>query len=107
MKRTHLVLLPLLTIAFAVLCSAQATTGNNSISGFVFAGRNSPLSEASVELLDEYGRLAARVRTDASGRFNFTRLPAGRYTVRANAQQYGMEEAMQEVEISQRITPGT
>ena len=88
----------LLFLLFNVLSFAQSQT-NNSISGFVFAGRNQPLAQVSVELLDEYGRFVGRILTDNSGRYNFYRIAAGKYQIRVQASQYDLEEQVQDAEI--------
>ena len=96
----------LLFINFAAInIYAQA---NNSISGYVFDLRRQPLGDINVELLDDYSRSVARTRTSAAGRYQFNRLPAGRYRIRvlSGGTDYGEQE--QEVEIVNitRETPG-
>lgn len=88
-----------LVVFIIVISSFAQSQPNNSIAGFVFAGKRQPISQISVELLDEFGRLVRRVLTDNSGRYSFFRIAAGKYQIRIIASQYGYEEQVQEVEI--------
>ncbi|MFN0279128.1 MAG: tetratricopeptide repeat protein [Pyrinomonadaceae bacterium] len=57
----------------------------NRISGFVFGVNRQPMGELYVELVDEYYRTVSRTKTNASGRYSFSGMEAGRFTIRANA----------------------
>lgn len=59
--------------------------GTGSIAGRVLSGDGLPLRRTQVQLAGVGGRVA---QTDSEGRFAFTGLPAGRYTLRANRQGY-------------------
>jgi hypothetical protein len=74
---------------------AEMTRGNRIAGRVVMIGARSPAADAEVELADPTGVLTiARsdsdlsrgnvVRTDASGRFEFTMVPAGKHAVRAS-----------------------
>lgn len=89
----------ILVIFLAYMLSFAQSQSNNSISGFVFAGKRQPLSQINVELLDEFGRFVARVLTDNSGRYSFFRIASGKYQIRVLASQYDYEEQVQEAEI--------
>ncbi|WP_116115461.1 MFS transporter [Amycolatopsis ruanii] len=52
------------------------------LGGVVRAGRfDRPVAEAQVTLLDEHGEVVAVTLTDEAGRYTFTDLPAGDYTI--------------------------
>ncbi len=89
----------ILVIFIIVISSFAQSQSNNSITGFIFAGKRQPISQISVELLDEFGRLVRRVLTDNSGRYSFFRIAAGKYQIRVLASQYDYEEQVQEAEI--------
>ena len=94
LKRTYVGVLILLA-AFSTDAYSQF---GNTINGFVFGLKRVPVSDANVELLDEYNRTVTRTRTSASGRYTFGRLPAGRFRVRTfSVADY--EDQEQEVEI--------
>ena len=92
-----------LSCACFVLCFALAANvfgqGGNSIGGHVFGNQRTPLEGITVDLLDDLSRSMSRVRTDASGRFVFTRLPAGKYRVRVMPLGTNYQEQEQEIEI--------
>lgn len=71
----------------------------NSISGYVFGLQRNPVSDVAVEVLDDFSRTIARTRTNASGYYNFNRIPAGRFKVRVLPYEYDYEQQEQEVEI--------
>ncbi|HEX8473060.1 MAG TPA: tetratricopeptide repeat protein [Pyrinomonadaceae bacterium] len=75
-------------------------TGGNSINGHIFDRERRPLGETHVELLDDFSRMIGRTRTDSSGRYFFSRIPAGRYKVRVMPLGSDFAEQTQEVEIS-------
>lgn len=85
-----------------VITLSSAAHAANTIGGYIFDKTGFPLADIDVELLDEYKRLApiqgARVKTDSSGRFQFTGLNDGNYTVRVYAFRYDLEDAEQYVE---------
>ena len=71
----------------------------NTISGFVFGVQRQPVSDATVELSDDYSRSIGRTRTNASGRYFFSRISSGRYHVRVLSFGIDYEEQEQDVEI--------
>lgn len=99
----------ILAVFIANVSSFAQSQANNSIVGFVFAGKRQPISQINVELLDEFGRLIGHISTDSSGRYNFFRLVPGKYQVRVIASRYGYDEQVQDVEIvnfSRQSSPG-
>ena len=95
--------LPRLAITFFVFCAffglAEAVNAS-TISGFVYAksGRL-PLPDIDVELLNNDEQMRSRQKTDGSGRYSFSNLPDGRYTVRVMAFRYDYEDQSIMVEI--------
>ena len=90
----------MLTIVFCLLLvtTSYAQFGN-SISGHIFGTQREPLSDVTVELLDDFSRSIGRVRTDSSGRYFFNRISAGRFRVRVLSLGTDFQEQEQEVEI--------
>ena len=86
-------------LAFLLFGLSVASGQGNSIGGHVFGGDRKPLSDVNVELLDDYSRTISRGRTNASGRYFFTGLTAGRFVVRVLPLGTNYEEEEQEVEI--------
>lgn len=72
----------------------------NSITGHIFGDSRRPLSDVFIELLDDLGVTINRTRTNASGRYEFTGLPEGRFRVRALPYGTGYAEQAQEVIIA-------
>ncbi len=71
----------------------------NTISGTVFSGNRSPVSNIFVELQDDFYRSINRVRTDGSGRYSFSGMRSGRYVIKVIASQLGYEAQTVEVEV--------
>jgi len=71
----------------------------NTISGHIFGFERQPVGNVDVELLDEFSRRIARVRTSSSGRFIFSGLSAGRFRVRVLPSATDYQEQEQEIEI--------
>lgn len=103
MKREHkpriLRLVAGISFLFLGFCIPQNTSAANTIGGFIFDRARSPLADIDVELLDEYYRLKQRLKTDGSGRYEFSGLNDGNYTVRVYAFRYDLEDQSQYVEI--------
>lgn len=95
---------------FVMLLLSQTALGASTISGIVYDKQRNTLPDIEVELLDDYYRVwqfGGRTRTDSSGRYQFTGLPNGRYTVRVFAFRYDLEDQEMPVEInSQNIRGG-
>ena len=80
--------------------------GGNTISGHIFGFDRQPLYDANVELLDDLSRIVQRQRTETSGRYFFSGMPSGRYTIRVKPYQTDYEEQDQDVEIQNFTTQG-
>lgn len=72
----------------------------STISGTVYDPQRNPLSDVDVELLDQYYRQVNRTRTDATGRYHFTGLDDGNYTVKVLPFRYDLLDQSQYVEIN-------
>lgn len=59
-----------------------STTLINRIEGIVWSPERQPVPDIYVELLNDSFSTVGRVRTNSSGRFSFTGMPAARYTVK-------------------------
>lgn len=71
----------------------------NSISGHIFNPQRQPLSDVSVDLLDDFSRTIGRTRTNAAGRYFFNRVSSGRFRVRVLSYGLIYEEQEQDIEI--------
>lgn len=92
-------------IIFLTAVSAPAQ-GRSSITGFVFTQERRALGQVPVELLNDVNQVLQRTRTDGSGRYFFTGLGSGRYTVRVLPIGTNLEEQSQDVEIVSLARPG-
>jgi tetratricopeptide (TPR) repeat protein len=71
--------------SLAVIIFAQAAFSISTIEGSVYDSNGNPLSDIFMELLNDYGQMLQRTRTDGTGRYRFDGLSDGRYSVRAMA----------------------
>lgn len=71
----------------------------NSITGNVFGESRRPVADAHVELLDEYGMMIGRTRTNGVGRYVFYGLAIGRYKIRVMPYTSNYLEQTQEVSL--------
>lgn len=63
---------------------APAAVGTGALSGRVVSTEGAPVRRAQVQLTSPDARVGKSATTDNDGRYAFTDLPAGRYTIRAN-----------------------
>lgn len=91
--------LPLFLFCLVWFVSASAGQNRSTISGFVFDQQRRPVSQIQVELLNEVDSVLARSRTDSGGRFLFTGLSQGRFTIKVLSVGTNFEEQTQQVEI--------
>ncbi len=79
----------------------------NTIGGHVFDPQRRPVGEIYVELQNEVYSTIARTKTDSSGRYLFSRLSGGRFSVRVLPYGTNLEEQTQEVEIVNFVARGS
>ena len=92
---------PLLVCGLALtLFTAAQGQNRSSISGFVFDTSRNPVSQIPVELRNEVNTLVGRTRTDGGGRYLFSGLGHGRFTIRALPFGTAFVEQTAEVEIT-------
>jgi Tfp pilus assembly protein PilF len=78
--------------------AASFVQGRNAIYGRIFGPNRQPVGDMYVELLDEVGSTITRQKADASGRFTFSGLGNGRYTVKVLP--YGTDYLVQLQEVT-------
>ena len=82
-----------------------AAQGGNTIGGHVFGPNRTPIEDITVELQDDFGRMLARVRTNAGGKYFFGRVPKGSAVYRVSVLPLGTNYEEQETRITiQNIT---
>jgi tetratricopeptide (TPR) repeat protein len=79
---------------------------NNTISGHVFNPARQPLTEVYVELLNEVNSIIGRRKTTSGGRYVFTGLTGGTFTIRVLTGGLEFEEQSFEVSISSNGVAG-
>ncbi len=84
-----------LTILFLSVCANAQST----ISGFVYDKQRNALFEVDLELLNENYQVRGRTKTDTAGRYTFTGLIDGRYTVKAMPFRFDLEDQEFMVEV--------
>lgn len=90
----------MLAVLFAVGFAADNLYAQRSvIQGFVFDKQRNALPDVDVELLNEYYQVRGRTRTDGAGRYSFTQLPDGYYTIRVMPFRYDLEDEERLTEI--------
>lgn len=71
----------------------------STITGGVYDKLRNPIPDIDVELLNDFYQSAGRTQTDGSGRYQFSGLSDGRYTVRVYAFRYDLQDQEMPVEI--------
>jgi tetratricopeptide (TPR) repeat protein len=71
----------------------------STIAGTVYDKQRNPLPDVDIELLDDLSRVRAHRNTDGNGRYEFTGLSDGRYTVRVSPIRYDLVDEERLVEI--------
>ena len=80
----------------------------NTVTGVVYDNRNNPLIDVDVELLNDISVVLQHTRTDSGGRYVFSGLADGRYSIRVLPFRYDFQEASKELTFSTfSITGGT
>jgi len=82
--------------------------GVSIIAGTVYDKQRNPIPEIEIELLDDYYRLVpgGRTRTDGVGRYQFSNLSDGRYTVRVFAFRYDFQDQEIPIEVNTQNVRG-
>lgn len=95
---------PCFLIAFFVLAGfVIGISARSTITGTVYDKQRNPLNEVDVELLDEYHRTinpGGRTITDGAGRYQFTNIADGYYTIRVMAFRYEFEDQERIIQLS-------
>jgi len=79
---------------------AQSAEAVSTITGTVYDKQRNALIDIDVELLNDYYQSIQRTRTDASGRYHFSGLSDGRYTIRVYAFRFDLQDQEQPLEIN-------
>lgn len=87
-------------ILFIIIFFCQDALGVSTITGTVYDKQRNVLSQIEVELLNDYHQMVSRTQTDGVGRYQFTGLRDGRYTVKVYAFRYDLEDQEIPVEIN-------
>src|SRR5262245_35027093 len=80
--------------------SAKTSVLINRIEGRVYDPNRLPIVGAFVELLNDVDSMIGRTKTDGSGRFTFTGMPAGRFIVKVLPFGTNLAEQQQEVQLT-------
>jgi tetratricopeptide (TPR) repeat protein len=91
------IVLTFFAILFCFQVSASAQT--NRISGMVLSKNNSPVPELWVLLLNDVGSILNRTKTDGSGRYIFTGMSSGKFSIKVLTLGTDYQEQIQEAEL--------
>jgi len=95
---------PCFLISIFVLAGfAAAANAGTTITGTVYDKQRNALIDVDVELLDEYRRTMSpggRTKTDGAGRYQFSNVADGYYTIRIMAFRYDFEDQERIVQLS-------
>ena len=80
--------------------AAAVVQGRSSIYGSVYGEGRRPVADVYVELLDDVNSTIRQIKTDMSGRFQFTGLIDGRYMIKIRPGNTGYLEYSQQVVIA-------
>jgi tetratricopeptide (TPR) repeat protein len=102
MKRNSLfaILISALFIPLFVLQVQAQSVPRSTVSGFVFDPYRRPVPDIRVELMNEVNSVLQRTRTDGSGRFIFSNLSSGRFTIKVLSMGTDFEEQTQDFEVA-------
>ena len=92
-------------VAFSLLLAPDAFAAS-TISGNVYDKQRNALVDVEVELLNDLYQSIGRSRTDGSGRYQFTGLSNGRYSVKVYAFRYDLEDQTIQLEINTQNVRG-
>lgn len=85
---------------FLILLLSQSVFAQSTITGVVLDKQKNFLQDIEVELQNDYYQVEQRTRTNGAGRYQFSGLHNGRYTVKVYAFRYDLEDQESMVEIN-------
>lgn len=88
------------SFVFILLVSTQNATAASTIQGIVYNKQRNPLPDIEVELVNDLYQFIGRTRTDGSGRYQFTGLGDGWYSIRVYAFRYDLEDQTAQLQVS-------
>lgn len=88
-----------LFLAAAIVFLTQTSLAS-TISGFVYTKSRVAIADIDVELLNENYQSRGRTKTDSSGRYTFTGLADGYYTIRVMPFRYDLEDQEATLEVT-------
>lgn len=89
-----------IVLAFGVTGLVADVVAASTITGIVYDKQRNPLPDIEVELLNDIYQSRGRTRTEGSGRYQFSGLPDGRYTIRVYAFRYDLQDQEIPIEIN-------
>ena len=98
MKKNFKIVVIISSILLFSFGIAQAQS-NNTISGSVFNAERQPVAEMYVELLNEVNSVIARKKTTSGGRYTFSGVSGGTFTVRVLTSGTDLEEQSVDINI--------
>lgn len=114
MKKTEKYLLNFRNLLFllcltwlGVFTQNTFSQNRNTITGFVFDSQRNPITQQPVELMNEVDQIIQRTRTDGSGRYFFSGLSSGKFSIKVLSFGSNFEEQTQEVEIINFVRRGS
>lgn len=87
-------------ILVTIILGASGAYASSTIEGTVYDDRGSTVADVFVELLNEVGSALGTTRTDGIGRYMFSGLSDGTYTVRVKPLQYDFLEQQRRVSVA-------
>jgi tetratricopeptide (TPR) repeat protein len=86
--------------SFLLFAQISVSAQTNSINGMIFSKNSrTPVGELWVELINDFNVTVSRIKTSSSGRYIFTGMRSGRYTIRIRTAGTEFEEETRDVEI--------
>ena len=112
MKNLICVLRILLLVVLVVLASAPNAFSKspllvNRIEGIVYDPNRQPVDNVYVELLNDVETLFARTKTSVTGRFTFSGMPEGRFTIKVLPFGTNLMQHSQEIIVESGLRTGT
>lgn len=96
----------ILGVLLVMFTFSQRTSAQSTITGLVYDKLRNPIVDVDVELLNEYYQTIRRAKSDGSGRYQFSGLNNGRFSVRVYAFRFDLEDQTQEIEVNTQNVRG-